>query len=218
MTRPKNSVEDRFLAANVALENAAADTEVQTMLAEFGYNVDKISEGKALYETAQTLHNKQKAEYGEQFTATDAQQTLLDKADAAYMQFVKLARIALRNDRGAYVKLKLEGKRKKTLSGWLHQANIFYANILNDPAVIEKLSAFGIVQTKLEAGRQLLKEVEAANAAQKKETGEAQQATIVRDEAMDKLDEWMSDFKVVARIALEPKSQFLEKLGIVEPS
>ncbi len=35
---------------------------------------------------------------------------------------------------------------------------------------------------------------------------------------MDALDEWMSDFVAIARIALEEKGQFPEKLGIMEPS
>ena len=53
---------------------------------------------------------------------------------------------------------------------------------------------------------------------QKKKIGEAQQSTKARDVAIDKLDDWMSDFIAIARVALEEKPQFLEKLGIVEPS
>ena len=52
----------------------------------------------------------------------------------------------------------------------------------------------------------------------RKREGEAQQATKDRVAAMDALDEWMSDFVAIARIALEEKPQFLEKLGILEPS
>ena len=84
--------------------------------------------------------------------------------------------------------------------------------------VIEKMSAFGITQEKLEAGKSLVEQTETAKASQEKEKGEAQQATLDRDNAVDALDEWMGDFIAIARIALEEKPQLLEKLGIVEPS
>jgi hypothetical protein len=43
--------------------------------------------------------------------------------------------------------------------------------------------------------------------------GEAQEATRLRDARLDELDEWMSDFKVVAQVALKENDQWLEKLG-----
>ncbi|MEM0941615.1 MAG: hypothetical protein AAF600_19240 [Bacteroidota bacterium] len=46
--------------------------------------------------------------------------------------------------------------------------------------------------------------------------GEAQQFTVTRDEALDHLDEWMAEFKELAKIALEDQPQLLEVLGILQ--
>ncbi len=42
------------------------------------------------------------------------------------MRFVKVARVALKNEHAALKKLDLLGTRKKTLSGWLGQVKQFY--------------------------------------------------------------------------------------------
>jgi len=44
------------------------------------------------------------------------------------------------------------------------------------------------------------------------------EVTIDRDSALDNMNDWMSDFKAIARIALEEKPKLLENLSIVEPS
>ena len=56
--------------------------------------------------------------------------------------------------------------------------------------------------------------VESAEAGQEREKSEAQQATEHRDVAMDALDEWMSDFISIARVAFEDDPQQLEKLHV----
>jgi hypothetical protein len=53
---------------------------------------------------------------------------------------------------------------------------------------------------------------------QLKEKGEAQAATEARDKALDNLQEWMSDYIAVARIALEDEPQLMEMLGIGKAS
>lgn len=218
MAKSKQSLAERLLAAQVAIDNALSDSEVKTLLAEFGYDDTRLNAGKTLLDTANQLQQTQQKEYGDQFEATGALKDVWEKADKDYMRFVKIARIALKSEHALYQKLALNGTRKNTLSGWIGEAKQFYLNALADTAVLAKMAAFGMSQAKLEAGKALLEQTEAAHAAREKEKGEAQQATLERDKAMDQLEEWLSDFIAIARIALEEKPQLLEQLGVVEPS
>ena len=48
-----------------------------------------------------------------------------------------------------------------------------------------------------------------------KEVGESQEATKTKDKALAELEEWMSDFYAVAKIAMEDQPQLLETLGLL---
>jgi uncharacterized protein (DUF3084 family) len=87
----------------------------------------------------------------------------------------------------------LYGSRKRSLSGWLEQAQAFYANILNDNDLMNALSQYGYSQEKLEQESNLLNDVAAKIFQQKKEMGEAQAATQSRDRKIDELAKWVSD-------------------------
>jgi len=172
-----------------------------------------------LYTLASELQASQVREYGEQYSATDELKLARAVANKTYMEHVKIARIALQGNRGVGASLQIAGTRKVTFSGWLKQAKIFYANALGGSSeVTTAMARFGITQEKLEAGQQLVNEVEKKLNNQLKEKGDAQNATQVRDETFEDLQDWMSDFIGISRIALDGKSQYLEILGIVEPS
>ena len=134
------------------------------------------------------------------------------------MRFVKVARVALKKDAGASTQLDLKGDRKRSLSGWLAQASQFYNNALSNKSVLSALKEFGITEPKLKAGLSELEAVEAANLLQEKEKGEAQAATQKRDVALDGLQDWLSDYLAIAKIALEDDPQLLEGLGVLQRS
>ncbi|MFZ2284028.1 MAG: hypothetical protein WAV86_09145, partial [Lutibacter sp.] len=46
-----------------------------------------------------------------------------------------------------------------------------------------------------------------------REKGESQDSTMSKDKAFREIDDWMSEFYAVAKIALEEKPQLLESLG-----
>ncbi len=212
------TIASRLLFAQNAITNALGSEEIKSAMAAYGYDETRLQKGNALYNKASELQTLQVKEYGDKYSATDAMNLARAVANKIYMEHLKIARIALVGDRGAGASLELDGLRKVTFSGWLQQAKTLYANALSSPDVTTALGRFGITQEKLEAGQQLVDEVEQKLNVQLMEKGEAQNATQERDEAFEELEGWMSDFIAIARIALADKSQYLEVLGIIEPS
>jgi hypothetical protein len=212
------TIASKLLFAQNAITNALGSEEIKSAMAAYGYDEARLQKGDDLYNKASELQDIQVKEYGDQYSATDALNLAKAVANKTYMEHLKIARIALIGDRGAGASLELDGIRKVTFSGWLKQAKTFYANALGSPDVTTAIGRFGITPEKLEAGRQLVNGVEDKLNNQLMEKGEAQNATQERDEAFEELQGWMGDFIAISRIALDGKSQYLEVLGIVEPS
>lgn len=218
MPGKKRSIAERLHRAQVAIDNSLANEEIQSHVGAFGYTLDRLNEGKALYDTAVQQQQTLEQEYGDQYEATDTLTEVWEQADDVYIQNVKVSRVAFRDDPGAFRKLALNGRRKESLAGWLAQARQFYTNALADADIMAGLGTFGRTAETLQAGLQLVDDTEAANAAQEKERGEAQQQRVERDVALDKMDDWVSDYIEIARVALADKPQLLEILGILERS
>jgi hypothetical protein len=213
-----NRIEDFLFSSRIMIENSLRDEPLKQALAVYGYTEEKLNQGKELYNKAEKLHLARKMEYGEQIAATAELDTVWDQAEKQYMKTLKIARVALKEDVRAYESTMLFGDRKRSLSGWLEQARAFYTNLLGDSGFLNALSAYGYTQAKLEKEAALVDQVIAKHMAQKKEMGEAQEATAMRDKALDNLAKWISDFRAVVKVALEEDPQQLEKLGILARS
>lgn len=213
-----NRIDDFLFASRVMIENSLQDEQIKEALAAYGYTEEKLNQGKELYNKAEELHLARKREYGEQIAATAELDAVWDQAEKQYMKTLKIARVALKDNVRAYESTMLFGDRKRSLSGWLEQARAFYSNILADSDFLTAMSAFGYTQAKLEQEAALIDQVIAKHMAQKKEMGEAQEATEMRDKALDNLAKWISDFRAVVKVVLEENPQQLEKLGILARS
>ncbi|MEO1386697.1 MAG: hypothetical protein AAFV85_04870 [Cyanobacteria bacterium J06634_6] len=209
------SIDQILSSAHLAINNSLNNPDILTVLADFGYTATRINKGKQLYNIAAAAQLTQTSEAGEQLSATATVNEARTTAQKTYMRFVKVARVAFKGKSGIATQLDLAGRRKETLSGWMSQANQFYKNALADKAILSELKSFGMTEAKLKAGLNELKAIEQANLTQEKEKGEAQAATQQRDVALDALQDWMSDFIAIAKIALEDEPQQLEGLGVL---
>lgn len=181
----------------------------------FGYDEARLAEGRAAYDAADDANETQKKEYGEQFAATDELEKARAAADTQWSIHYQIARVAFKKDRGALTALGADKRRARKLADWLAQAKQFYKNALTTPEFLAAFERFKQDQATLENAQSLVEAVATARDKQKKETGEAQDATEKRDAALEELDEWMSDFLTIAKLALQDQPQLLEALGVV---
>jgi hypothetical protein len=217
-TNSTQSIDQRLLEAQLAIDNSLAVPDILAAVTLFGYDQVRLQAARALYDEVTALVAAQKLEYGEQYAATAAVQSAWETADLAYKKALKISRVVFKGDEKARNALLLSGDRKKSLSGWIRQAEIFYTNLLGSPELMAAMAPYSYDQAKLEAEAALVQVVADAQAAQNRERGGAQEATQLRDAKLDELDRWLSDYKVVAKVALSDSPQQLEQLGWVVPS
>ena len=212
MTR---SIEQILSGSRTAISNAIAGESIQAALTPFGYTPEKLQQGMRLLEDAENKYTRQIDEYGDKAGASQAAQQARDTLNDFYIPHVLIARIAFKKNIRAYQSLELSGKRKKSIAASIAQARTFYTNANGEASYKAALLPFGINDAKLTRGLALVNAAIAALNTAKEEAAQAQEATELRDQALDTLEEWTSDFITIARIALADHPQKLEALGVV---
>ena len=214
MSPISTSFSNYFAEATTLLANAREQPEIAAALAEFGYDPPVLQVGQDLLDTARDLHDLQIKEYGEQHAATQAILEASQQADKSYTTHRALAKIAFKNDPQRKTDLHLEDRKPQLFYPWYEQARHFYTALLADQEAQSQLTRFNISLEALQASQAQLEGVYTLKNVQEREKGEAQEATQQRNAALGDLDEWLSDFRVVARIALQDTPQLLEALNI----
>lgn len=214
----RRDIEELIARSKIALSNAQTEADLQAALSPFGYDTARVQEGLDLVENAREQYEQQQTEYAEQYQATTDLQEAVASARATYMRHLKLARVAFKPGTMGYKKLGLAGERRRDIPGFMAEARQFYRVLNEDDALLQAMSGFNVDQGAVDQATEALFNVETAQAAQVKETGEAQVATQERDDAAAALRGFMSDFYRVAEVATEDQPQLREKLGMLERS
>lgn len=214
MPKGTPTIEQRLSEAHIAITNVRASADIQAALAAYGYTPERIHQGERLRDTAKAQYQQKITAYGGLRSAADALTKAERQAQAAYTRHVRIARVALEGDRGTLQALHLNGRRKRSLAGWLAQAQQFYAAALADSNVQHKLAELSLDSGTLKEGAYQIEAVAACHAARRQQRGTAQNATSVRNAALTDLDIWMRDLRIIARVALKDRPQLLEQIGL----
>ena len=203
-----------FAGVRLILKNVQEQPQIAAALDALGYDAAAMQVLQSLLDTAVSLSDTQIKEYGEQHAATQAFNASFEQADKAYAAHRKLAKIAFKTDAQRQTDLHLNDRKPQLFTPWYEQARHFYTALLADTAAQTQLAKYKITLEALQAAQAEVEQTMTMKTSQEREKGEAQAATQERNVAIAALDEWVADFKVVARIALEDNPQLLEALGL----
>jgi hypothetical protein len=197
-----------------AVSGARNNPEILERMSKYGYTAERIAKGEQLLTVARQSVAFHAEEYSDQYVATGELGKSWSGAYADYMVTLKVVRVAFRKQPGKLQEFNATGRRNRSLSGWLNDARVLYAN-LQTPEALNEMSAYGYTAERLQREQQKVEDVAALYVKRLGETGEARQSTKDRDKIIDDLY-WYTDFRAIARIALYDKPQLLEALGIVK--
>lgn len=212
-SRPKLTAKETLELYRVALENAVAQSEIATKMAELGYDSKVIGEGKALLEETLGAFNKQKTEDDESYAALLNFSGKRDQLKDVYTIHRKLAKVVFRKDFSAAMKLAIPGIMPRTYIEWLETVKTFYRVASTDIAIQDKFARLRVSPDEFSAANSLISELESARAVYLKEKAESENSTQMKNAAFVRMDHWMSDFYMVARIGLKDNPQLLEVFG-----
>lgn len=204
---------DQFVTqAQVALTNGQL-ADIAPLLEKRGYPKTLLAAKATEVDNLATLNEKQKKEYGESEEATDDYTKAVKLLHPEYIDHLALGRIVFKNNVAAQTGLGLQGSRKRDEAGYCRQALLFYNGVLGSTDYKAAMKTKGVDEPELQEMQAGFNDLEKLAAAKAKEGGEAQQATKQRNVLYDQLEEWFSDFKKVAIIALRKNPQMREQLG-----
>ena len=197
----------------VSFENVGNQSEIAAIMAEFGFDEALITAGKALYTKTRDAYNFNKKEDDETSETYINFTVAKENLSKIYTLHRKKAKVIFRNDPNILNKLALTGSLPTSYIKWLEVVKKFYSVAIGNTEIETKLLRLKVTSTDLTNAVAKIGELTSARAEYLKEKGESQDSTMSKDKAFREIDDWMSEFYAVAKIALEEKPQLLESLG-----
>jgi hypothetical protein len=197
----------------VALQNVEAQSSIANIMAEFGYDETLITEGKAILTKTREAFDFNRKEDDETSESYQNFINLKEELTKTYILHRKKGKIIFRKDATTLNKLSLSGSLPLAYIKWLETVKKFYTVAVSDTEIQSKLNRLKLTTEELNGTILLISNLELARSEYLREKGESQDSTKLKDQAFGEIDEWMSEFYAVAKIALEDNPQLLESLG-----
>ena len=195
-----------------SFENAKKQTEIASIMDEFGFGADVIAEGEALLATARNAYDSNKKEGDETSRAFKNYAKVKEQLEKIYLLDRKKAKVIFSNDPNAYHDLGLIGEIPKSHINLIESIKKFYTGLSESEEMKTKVAKLKITPEGIAHALELLETVNIFRSEFTKELGESQLSRKTKDEALAAIELWMRDFYAVAKIALDDKVSLMKAL------
>lgn len=206
---------------DMALTNAKENEAILTLLEPFQYGETVLRNLSDRVKQVRRLDAEQDQEKGEQVAATTELKATWAEAQSQHHKHAEIIGIEFEEQPELLRELHLLGAEPTNIGEWVETRSACYDALLENERydrVRQELARRSVQTADLEATRDLIRKIRAADAYQDLQIAEAQDASQRKRTVVADLDKEMRKFYRYARLALEDNPQLLEALGIQVPS
>lgn len=200
--------------SRVALTNAEKHKKIKSALAEYDYDEVKIAEGWQFHKRGKAARKLVKDEKKESKNSSLSYRKAYDALQPLFKRHRDLSLIYFKKKPELLVRLGVQGDYPSAYTDFFEKAESFYTNIQDHADIQTEVLKIKITPEIVSDCLAKHKILLAERANYDKEIGESQDATVVKNEALLELKNWMDDFDRNAKVALYDTPQMLEVLGI----
>lgn len=199
----------------VALKAATTQPEIAKALDAVGFTNEVVAEGQSIFNTTRYVYDQNKREDKETVVSYAQFSGELSELKTTYHRHRRFGKIAFEKDSVILNNLDIIRSTPQAYISFMEVTKTFYSSVIKNDTMEKRLAMFRITPEELVGAYKQIGTVETARVRYLEEVAESQAATDKKDRAFATLDDWMSVFYKVSKIALEHNPQLLEVMGIV---
>lgn len=192
----------------------ADDDRVFPYLQKRGIDEAHLEKGRQLYKLVDDLFQGKSMAYYSKSSVDDAWEDIQVAAKAKLNELREVALMIGNQYPRDVESLGVTKPPPSRIGNWISYARDLYTKVLARPEYIAIMAKRGVPKAEIEAALAQVERMPDVRTAASKGKGAAEQTTLDRDLELMKLKEYCADLAGWARIALKPKPQLLEILGI----
>jgi len=209
-----NSYEKELERSRVLVYGVAGDTAIKTRIAPI-YTEERLASGQELYQAAKVASSAQVEERLQSAAATREFNAVKDEIHEGYVKARNAARYFFKGNRNVYELLLLDQSIPKAFAEWRKSVTHTFKAIGQMPDIQEKLTLVGLSPEVVAAYVAKTEKIDDLRLKAEREDGEAQQASVKKQETFDELSAFCIDLRECLNLFYQGNErQALEKVGI----